>query len=129
MHGGGPNVIAGRALDPAYLEENLPLLEAGFNNLAKHIENASSFGIPVVVAINAFTSDTPAELKLLQDLSKANGSYDAVVCNHWALGGAGAKELADAVVKACTVPGNFKLLYDVDLSLKVSSTLLSLTRA
>ena len=121
MHGGGPSVVSGRPLDPAYLEENLPLLEAGFKNLEKHIENASSFGVPVVVAINAFTSDTPAELKLIQDLSRASGAYDAIVCNHWAMGGAGAKELAEAVVRACTVPTNFKLLYEVDLSLKVYS--------
>ena len=119
MHGGGPNVVSGRPLDPAYLQENLPLLEAGFKNLEKHIENARSFGIPVIVAINAFTTDSASELLLIQRLSRESGAYDAIVCNHWAKGGAGATELGEAVVKACTSPSNFKLLYEVDLPLKV----------
>ncbi len=119
MHGGGPNVVSGRPLDSAYLQENLPLVEAGFKNLEKHIANASSFGIPVIVGINAFTTDSPAELQLIQRLSRKSGAYDAIVCNHWAEGGAGAKELGDAVMKACASPSDFKLLYEVNLPLKV----------
>ena len=119
MHGGGPAVVAGRPLDPEYIQENLPLVEAGFENLKKHIENATTFGVPIVVAINTFTSDTPAELELVQRLAKEGGAYDAVVCNHWAKGGAGAKELGEVVMRACATPSNFKLLYEVDLPLKV----------
>jgi methylenetetrahydrofolate dehydrogenase (NADP+)/methenyltetrahydrofolate cyclohydrolase/formyltetrahydrofolate synthetase/formate--tetrahydrofolate ligase len=62
MHGGGPRVIPGRPLDPAYTEENLELLEAGLANMRAHIRNAKMYGIPVVVAVNKFTYDTPAEI-------------------------------------------------------------------
>ena len=58
MHGGGPTVTSGQPLDSAYTQENLPLVEAGFANLKKHIENVQLFGVPVVVAINSFVTDT-----------------------------------------------------------------------
>ena len=58
MHGGGPIVAAGKPLDPVYSQENLDLLAAGFVNLQKHIENVRLFGVPVVVAINSFITDT-----------------------------------------------------------------------
>ena len=70
-----------------HMQENLPLLEAGFNNLRKHIENVHLFGVPVVVAINAFVSDTQSELELVQKLSREAGASDAVICTHWAHGG------------------------------------------
>ena len=119
MHGGGPNVTSGQPLDPAYSQENLTLLEAGFGNLHKHIENATSFGVPVVVAINSFTTDTQAELELIQKLSRDAGAFDAVICNHWAEGGAGAVGLGEAVIRACAVKSNFQFLYPLDLPLKV----------
>ena len=87
MHGGGPKVVSGQPLDPAYSKENLPLLEAGFANLQKHIENACMFGIPVIVGINSFVTDTEPELKLIQRLSREAGAFDAVICHHWAKGG------------------------------------------
>ncbi len=87
MHGGGPTVTSGQPLDPAYTQENLPLVEAGFPNLQKHIENVHIFGVPVVVAINAFISDTPAEMELVQRLCREAGAFDAVVCTHWTNGG------------------------------------------
>ena len=87
MHGGGPKVVAGQPLDSAYTKENIPLLEAGFVNLKKHIENVCQFGVPVVVAINTFSSDSTAELELVQGLSKSAGAFNAVICNHWAKGG------------------------------------------
>ena len=62
MHGGGPPVTAGKPLDHVYKEEAVELVEAGCCNLARHIRNARGFGVPVVIAINAFTTDTPAEL-------------------------------------------------------------------
>lgn len=123
MHGGGPNVTSGQPLDPAYSQENLSLLETGFANLQKHIENAKSFGVPVVVAINVFSTDTRAELELVQRLCKESGASDAVICSHWANGGKGAKELGEAVIKACaSQDNNFKFLYPLNISLKVFSS-------
>lgn len=58
MHGGGPTVTSGQPLAPAYSQENLPLVEAGIVNLQKHVENVKLFGVPVVVAINRFTTDS-----------------------------------------------------------------------
>ncbi len=118
MHGGGPKVAPGRDLDRAYTEENLPLLEKGFANLAKHIEIARTFGVPVVVAINRFKYDTPAEIELVQRLAAQTGAYAAVPSNHWARGGEGAIELAEAVVSAAEQPSNFQFLYPLDLSIK-----------
>ncbi|MEI2691116.1 MAG: formate--tetrahydrofolate ligase [Anaerolineae bacterium] len=118
MHGGGPKVVAGRDLDRAYTEENLPLLEKGFANLAKHIEIARGFGVPVVVAINQFKYDTPAEIELLQRLSQQTGAYAAVPTNHWAKGGEGSVELGEAVVSACEQPSNFQFLYPLEASIK-----------
>ena len=113
MHGGGPPVVAGTPLHDDYKNENLELLEAGFCNLRKQIANANLFGVPVVVAINVFHTDTENELLHLQRLARQNGAFDAVLCRHWAEGGKGAKELALAVEKACNEKSNFKFLYDV----------------
>jgi methylenetetrahydrofolate dehydrogenase (NADP+)/methenyltetrahydrofolate cyclohydrolase/formyltetrahydrofolate synthetase/formate--tetrahydrofolate ligase len=118
MHGGGPKVVAGRDLDRAYTEENLPLLEAGFANLGKHIEIVRQFGIPAVVAINQFKYDTPGEIALLQRLAEETGAYATVPTNHWAKGGEGSIALAEAVVSACDQPGNFQFLYPLDASIK-----------
>jgi formyltetrahydrofolate synthetase len=118
MHGGGPKVVAGKPLAHAYTEENLDLLEKGCSNLVRHIGNARNFGIPVVVAVNQFKDDTPAEMELVRKISKAAGAEDAVVSNHWAKGGAGAVELAHAVVSACQKPSHFKFLYPLDISIK-----------
>ena len=70
-----------------HAQENLALVEAGFQNLQKHIENVLAFGVPVVVAINGFVTDSPAEQELVQSLSRAAGAFDAIICNHWAKGG------------------------------------------
>lgn len=63
-----------------------------------------------------FRTDTPNELALLQQLSKECGAFDAVVSNHWALGGSGAVDLAKAVERACYQPSDFKFLYELDVS-------------
>ncbi len=117
MHGGGPKVVAGRPLDKAYTEENLALLEAGMPNLLRHIENAKKFGVPVVVAINSFKYDTDNEIKMLKRLVEESGSV-AVQATHWANGGAGAADLADAVMDAAKKPTDFKFLYPLDLPIK-----------
>ena len=118
MHGGGPKVVAGKPLAHEYTSENLALLEAGCSNLMRHIENAKQFGIPVVVAVNRFKDDTPVELELIRKKAKEAGAEDALTTNHWAEGGAGAVDLANAVVKACEKPSNFKFLYPLEATIK-----------
>lgn len=118
MHGGGPRVVAGKPLDHAYIQENLELLRAGLGNLQHHIRNALRFGIPVVVAVNSFKTDTPAEVELVRQAALDAGAEDSVVATHWMDGGEGAIKLAEAVVKACEKPSNFKFLYPLDLPIK-----------
>lgn len=118
MHGGGPKVVAGKPLDPAYTEENLDLLRAGLGNLQAHIKNALSFGIPVVVAVNSFADDTEAEVELVRQAALEAGAEDAQVSRHWMEGGAGAVALAEAVVKAAEKPSDFKFLYPLDIPIK-----------
>jgi len=118
MHGGGPKVVAGKPLDEAYKQENLELLKAGLPNLIQHVENACKFGVPVVVAVNTFTTDTPAELDLVREAAIKAGAEDAVVSEVWAKGGAGGAKLAEAVVKACEKKSNFHFLYPDNWSIK-----------
>ena len=72
-HGGGPKVVAGRPLDSAYTEENLPLLRAGMANLKAHLDIAEGFGVPVVVAINRFPTDSEHELELVRQSAEEAG--------------------------------------------------------
>ncbi len=95
----------------AYTEENLELLEKGCSNLTKMVENARKFGIPVVVGVNRFQYDTPAEVDLVRKIAMTAGAVDAVMSNHWAQGGAGAVDLGKAVVAACEKPSKFQFLY------------------
>ncbi|MBN8658020.1 MAG: formate--tetrahydrofolate ligase [Anaerolineae bacterium] len=118
MHGGGPKVVAGKPLAPEYIEENLDLLKAGLTNLERHIQNALKFGVNVVVAVNSFATDTPAEVELIRKSALEFGAMDAVVSTHWADGGKGAKALAEAVVKAAKKSSNFKFLYSLEKSIK-----------
>jgi len=118
MHGGGPKVVAGRPLDPAYTEENLALLEKGAVNLAKHIENAKLFGVPVCVAVNSFQYDTAAEVALVQKIAREAGAEGAFKCTHWMDGGKGAVELAEAVVGAAKRTNHFEYLYPLDWPIK-----------
>jgi formyltetrahydrofolate synthetase len=118
MHGGGPKVVAGKPLPPAYTEENLELVGKGAGNLVRAIQIARSFGIPVVVAVNRFQEDTAAEVDLVCRIAIEAGAEDAAVTDHWAKGGVGAVALAEAVFKACRTPNNFHFLYPLDLSIK-----------
>jgi methylenetetrahydrofolate dehydrogenase (NADP+)/methenyltetrahydrofolate cyclohydrolase/formyltetrahydrofolate synthetase len=118
MHGGAPEVVAGKPLPEAYTQENLEFLEKGCQNLVKHIQNAKKFGISVVVAVNRFTSDTDAEMALVSRISKEAGADEAVACDHWARGGLGALDLGNAVIRACDKDKNFKFLYDLDLPIE-----------
>jgi len=118
MHGGGPKVVAGKPLAPEYTDENLDLLRAGLPNLERHIQNALKFGVNVVVAVNSFATDTPAEVELVREAALKMGAMDAVVSTHWADGGAGAKKLAEAVIKAAEKPSHFQFLYPLDETIK-----------
>jgi formyltetrahydrofolate synthetase len=118
MHGGGPKVVAGKPLAPEYTDENLALLEKGLPNMAVHIKNALSFGVPVVVAINRFATDTDAEIEMIHKAAVAAGAEEAVLCDHWAEGGAGAVALAKAVMAACAKPTEFRFLYPLGWDIK-----------
>ncbi|MGA2192567.1 MAG: formate--tetrahydrofolate ligase [Nitrospirota bacterium] len=118
MHGGTAKVVAGKPLPKELVEENLGWLREGCKNLAKQIENMKYFGVPVVVAVNAFSTDTKKETELCRKLAVEAGAEDAVVSTHWADGGAGSVKLAEAVVKACDKPSKFKFLYPLNASIK-----------
>ena len=112
LHGGGPAVLAGRALDPVYLTENLGLLEKGCENLLAHIGIVERAGIRPVVCLNSFHTDTPAEHALVRRIAEAAGARFAV-SNHWLKGGDGAIQLAEAVVEACEETNRFAFLSDL----------------
>jgi formyltetrahydrofolate synthetase len=118
MHGGGPKVVAGKPLAPEYTEENLDLLQKGLPNLERHIQNALKYGVNVVVAANSFWTDTPAEVEMVREAALRFGAMDAVVSTHWADGGKGAVQLAEAVVKAAQKPSHFQFLYPVEQPIK-----------
>jgi formyltetrahydrofolate synthetase len=117
MHGGGPRVVSGQPLDVAYTQENLALLEKGGANLVAHLENVRKFGVPAVVAVNRFPTDTDAEIELVKKMAQEAGA-EVMMANHWAEGGDGAAELAKAVVAACEKPSNFNFLYPLEWSIK-----------
>jgi formate--tetrahydrofolate ligase len=109
MHGG----VAKDALKA----ENLDALEKGFANLKKHVENLQRYGVPVIVSINRFSTDTAAEVALLDKLCAALG-VKCVLADHWSRGGAGAMELAQTVVDTIeATPSKFKPLYPDDMKL------------
>lgn len=117
MHGGGPTVKPGIALDDVYEKENLGLLEAGCSNLIAHIETVKKSGVRPVVCINSFHKDTKAEIALIRRVSEANGALCAL-SEHWLKGGDGAIELAEAVVSACKEKNKFKFLYKLETPLR-----------
>ena len=100
MHGGGPPVTAGKPLDAAYTREDVALVTKGCENLKRHIANCRAFGLPVVVAVNKFATDSDAELEAVRVAAEAAGAARAVVCEHHARGGEGAVDLAHALIEA-----------------------------
>mmetsp|Transcript_12695 Transcript_12695/g.18697 ORF Transcript_12695/g.18697 Transcript_12695/m.18697 type:complete len:657 (-) Transcript_12695:98-2068(-) len=127
MHGGGPPVKAGKPLSKEYLEEDVALVTKGAANLAKHVENAKKFGVNVVVAVNKFKTDTEAEIEAVKKVAIEAGAFDAVMSNHWALGGEGAADLAAAVERACKAndEANFKFLYELKLPISEKIEIIS----
>ncbi|MDP9483000.1 MAG: formate--tetrahydrofolate ligase [Chloroflexota bacterium] len=115
MHGGVGKIVAGKPLDTALSAENVEAVRAGSANLAKQIENIRAFGVPAVVAINAFPTDTPAEHEAIRHAALAAGARDAVLSTHFVHGGKGAEELAEAVWAAAEEGApNFAFLYPDD---------------
>ncbi|XP_011534032.1 monofunctional C1-tetrahydrofolate synthase, mitochondrial isoform X8 [Homo sapiens] len=115
MHGGGPSVTAGVPLKKEYTEENIQLVADGCCNLQKQIQITQLFGVPVVVALNVFKTDTRAEIDLVCELAKRAGAFDAVPCYHWSVGGKGSVDLARAVREAASKRSRFQFLYDVQV--------------
>lgn len=118
MHSGRFSVVPGKPLDPGLTSEDLESLSMGVCNLEKHVESVKLFGVPVVVAVNHFPTDTEAEHSFIKERALAAGADFAVTHKVHAEGGAGGAELAEAVVKACEMPSNFTLLYPDDASIK-----------
>jgi len=118
MHSGKYKIVPGKPLEEGLLRENIEDIEAGGCNLIKQIENMNSFGVPVVVAINRFTTDTDKEIETVRRIALDAGAYDAVESNVWAEGGKGGEALAEAVVRAAEEPSDFKYLYPLDISIK-----------
>ncbi|RCK66181.1 C-1-tetrahydrofolate synthase, mitochondrial [Candida viswanathii] len=127
LHGGATDVKPGQPLPEEYVSENLDFLTKGCANLAKQISNIKDYNVPVVVAINQFETDTPAEIKLIQEEALKAGADFAVPSNHWAKGGAGAVDLAKSVVEAVKLAPveHQKYLYDVNDT--VENKLLAIT--
>ncbi|MCL5058007.1 MAG: formate--tetrahydrofolate ligase [Actinobacteria bacterium] len=117
MHGGGPKVVAGRPLPEEYTKENVGLVEKGCANLVHHINTVRKAGINPVVCINAFHTDTKDEIAAVRRAAEAAGARCAL-SEHWAKGGDGALELADAVIDACKEKVNFKHLYPLEMPLR-----------
>ena len=117
MHGGGPKVVAGLALPDEYTKENLELLEKGLPNMLHHIGVIRTAGINPVVCVNRFHTDTDAEVALVKKAAEAAGARCAE-SSHWANGGDGALELADAVKDACEEENEFKFLYPMETKLR-----------
>ena len=117
MHGGGPKVVAGLPLPDAYTKEDLKLLEKGLPNMVHHINTIRTAGINPVVCINAFHTDTKAEVAMVRKAAEAAGARCAF-SSHWADGGDGALELTDAVVEACKEKNDFKFLYPNEMKLR-----------
>ncbi|KAF2010782.1 FTHFS-domain-containing protein [Aaosphaeria arxii CBS 175.79] len=119
VHGGGPDIAPGAQLQEVYRTENVEILRKGCVNLRKQIANAKSFGVPVVVAINRFSTDTQAEIDVIKEEALAAGAEDAIPANHWAEGGKGAVELAKGVIAASSKDKpDFKLLYSLEGSVQ-----------
>jgi formate--tetrahydrofolate ligase len=109
MHGGVPK--------DALNKEDVAAVEKGFANLARHVENVHKFGVPAVVCLNRFSADTEAENATLKSLC-GTIEVECITADHWASGGAGAADLARAVLQTMdTTPAQFKLLYPDDMLL------------
>jgi len=116
-HGGAPVPVPGKPMPEEYLIENVDWVAKGCDNLIQHIRNVKKAGIPPVVCINAFYTDTDAEIAKVRELCEAEGARVAL-SRHWEKGGDGAIEFAQAVVAACEEKNKFEFLYELDMPIK-----------
>ncbi len=116
-HGGAPVPVPGKAMPKEYDGENVEWVAKGCDNLIHHIKNVRKAGISPVVCINAFHTDTDAEIAKVRELSEAAGAKVAL-SRHWEQGGAGAIEFAEVVIEACEEETEFKFLYELDMPVK-----------
>lgn len=123
-HGGAPIPVPGRPLPPEYSGENVEWVEKGCENLIHHINTVKKAGINPVVCINAFFADTENEINCVRRLAEGAGARVAL-SKHWQFGGAGALELADAVIDACAETNDFHFLYDLSTPLRSRIELLA----
>ena len=117
MHGGGPKVVAGKALADEYTKENLDLVEKGCENMVHMINVIRKSGINTVVCVNRFYTDTDAEVDVVRKAAEAAGARCAA-SKHWEQGGEGALEFADAVIEACEEGNDFQFLYPLEMKLR-----------
>jgi len=117
MHGGGPKVVAGLPLPEEYQKEGLDVLEKGVQNMVHHVNTIRMSGINPVVCINCFHTDTKDEIAMVRKYAEEAGAR-APVSTHWADGGDGALEFADAVIEACNEETEFKFLYPLETKLR-----------
>jgi len=118
MHSARFKVVPGKPLPEAMAREDLDSLRLGGVNLAKHIENVALYGIPSVVAINRFPTDTDNEMAEVEAIARKAGATKVVVNEAWARGGEGAQAFAEAITAACDKPSQFRFLYDANAPLK-----------
>ena len=117
-HSGKYRVVAGKPLDPGLSQEDLPALREGLRNLEKQVGNVRLHGVPVVVAINAFPTDTEAEYDLIREVALSAGAVECAVSRIFAEGGNGGREMAEAVVRAADAGSDFRFLYPLDAPVK-----------
>ncbi len=117
MHGGGPKVVPGLPLAEEYSSENIGLVEGGIPNMLHHLNIVRKSGMNPVVCVNKFITDTPEEVAVVKRAAEAAGARCAV-SDHWARGGEGALELADAVIDACEEKSRFRYLYPMKMKLR-----------
>lgn len=117
-HSGRFKIAAGKPLDEGLVKENIPAIEEGMCNLAKQVENVKIFGIPVVVAVNKFNSDTDKEIDFVKNKAGELGAHACEVSEVWLKGSRGGLDLARAVIKAADLPKRFKFLYPLNIPIK-----------
>jgi len=118
LHGGGGTVKPGQPLPATVMGPNREALMRGFANLEQHIANVRAFGVPVVVAVNAFKDDPKDELEYVKTQALERGAIDSAISTPWADGSAGAEALANAVVRACEQLSTYRPLYENSASIE-----------
>ena len=116
-HGGAPVPVPGKPMPDEYKGENVGWVAEGCKNLLHHVRNVKKAGISPVVCINAFYTDTDAEIAKVRELAEAEGARVAL-SRHWEQGGDGALEFADAIIDACEEKTDFQYLYELDMPVK-----------